>query len=328
MIRRSPAETYLRYLLLHPKKYTNAQVTEICQFAQVDYLGDWYLDRLRAGLTPPKPFFPFDRNHQPSRNFLLLNQLAPIFETDDAGRKAFKILELPRVKEFVEASLISHAPTAAIALMAGRHHRFNCNPLVIERFRAFFWNIDIVDSTELRGLLQLRYMQIEEHANPTVKKQFDPMKRAYYQDARKKAADLPFSPLSAVLSQMQMGILPSGLDVAKVMTLAQNYATARVAEATIQGGRGDSVNALNFAIVAEKMTNTLKELQKPEEDLQKSLATIALRTADDAIPTIHALTAGGGSFTVDTGPKETEHELSAAGDDGDAGPRDGEHSAG
>lgn len=322
MIRRSPAEAYLRYLVLHPKKYTNAQIIEICQFAQVDYLGPWYLDRLRAQLTPPKPFFPFDPDHPASRNFLLRNSLAPLFTPDDAGRKAFKILELPRVKEFVEASLISNAPVNAIAYMATRQHRFVCSPQVIDRFAAFFWDLTLVDSSELRGILQLRYAQLENHADADIKKHYDLMKRAYYQDARKKAADLPFSPLSAMLAQMQMGILPSKLDVAKIMDQARGYAASRVAEATLMAGRGDSVNALNYAIVTEKMTNVLKDMVSPDEDLQKQLASIALRTADDAIPTIHALSAGKGTFTTDTGPKEIAHELPADVDDEGAGAGD------
>ncbi len=316
MIRRSPAEVYLKYLILHPKKYTDAQIIEICQFAQVDYLGNWYLSRLRATLTPPTPFYPFDPSHQRSSHFLYMNGLHPIFHADDAARKAFKILELPRVKEFVEASLISGAPSQAIALMTTRRYRFTCTPTVIERYRAFFWNLQLLDATELRALLQLRYAQLEHHADPEIRRQYDLMKRAYYNDSRKLAADLPFSPISAMLSQMKMGIMPSNLDVAVIIAQAQKFAAIRTAEELMSNGKGAASNALNFAIVAEKMTAVLKDIAKPDEDLHKQLASIALRTADDAIPTVHALTAGGGSFTTDTGPKEIAHELPAGVDDG------------
>lgn len=320
MIRRSPAEVYLQYLILHPKKYTDAQITEICQFAQLDYLGNWYLSRLRANLTPPKPFHPFDRNHTRSANFLYLNQLHPIFHTDDAARRAFKILELPRLKEFVEASIISGAPEAAIAMMASRRFRFkDCTPQVIERYRSFFWNIHLLDATELRALLQLRWAQLLNHPDAEIKAQAVLMSKAYYQDSRKSAADLPFSPISAMLSQMKMGIMPSNLDVAVIITQAQKFAAIRTAEELMANGKGASNNALNFSIVAEKMTTVLKDIAKPDEELQKQLANIALRTSDDAIPTIHALTVGGGSFTTDTGPKENIHELPANVDDGDPG---------
>lgn len=325
MIRRSPAEAYLQYLVLHPKKYTDAQIKDICLFAQVDYLGEWYLKRLRASLTPPKPFFPFDPHHQASRNFLLRNKLAPLFTPDDAGRKAFKILELPRVKEFVEAMLISSAPSNAIAYTVQRRHRFVCTPAVIDRYQAFFWDLTVLDSSELRALLQLRFAQLETHPDTEIKAQYELMKRAYYTDARKAAADLPFSPLTAMLSQMKMGLMPSNLDVAMVVTQAQKFAAVRTAESLLNNGKGDSVNALNFSIVTEKMTSVLKEMAKPDEDLQKQLSSIALRTSDDAIPTIHALTMGGGSFTTDTGPKESAHELPADVDDGEPGDGNGEH---
>lgn len=323
MIRRSPAEAYLQYLILHPRKYTDAQITEIARFAQIDHLGNWYLARLRANLTPPKPFFPFDPNHRPSSNFLYLNKLYPIFHTDEAGRRAFKILEMPRVKEFVESSIISGAPSAAIAVTVTRRQRFTCSAQVIDRYKAFFWDVHLLDSSELRALLQLRYAQLEDHPDAEVKKQHDLMKKAYYSDSRKAAAELPFSPLSALISQMKMGIMPSELDVAMVINQTQKFAAIRTAEALLNNGRGDSGNALNYAIVMEKATSVLKEIAKPDEDLQKQLASIALRTSESAIPTLHALSAGGGgTFTTDTGPKEKAHELPTDGDDGDAGAGD------
>lgn len=319
MIRRSPAELYLQYLILHPKKYTNAQITEIAQFAQVDYLGEWYLNRLRAHLTPPKPFHPFDRDHQASRTFLQGNGLVWLFDVDTDGRKAFKMLELPRVKEFAESMSISNAPSAAIAYGIKRQHKFDCTARTIDRFQAFFWNVHLLDSSELRALLQLRYAQLEDHTDPQIKKQHDLMKRSYYSDSRKLAADLPFSPLSAMLSQMKMGLMPANIDVAGIIETTQKYAAIRLGEALLNNGRGDSSNALNFSIVLEKVTAVKKEVGAAEEDLHKQLSTIALRTDIGAIPTVHALTSGGGSFTVETGPKEIEHELPTNVDDGESG---------
>lgn len=316
MIRRSPAEAYIKYLVLHPKKHTNQDIKDICAFAQLDVLGDWYINRLRAQLDPPAPFHPFDRNHKASRNYILATGLGELFTPDDAGRKAFKILELPRVKEFIEAMIISNAPSVAIAYSCGTQFRFPCAPLVIDRYRAFFWNVDLIDSTELRALLAFRFSLTEDNQDKDIKKQHEFLKRAYWSDARKTAADLPFSPLSALIAQMRMGVMPSDMDLSKVLEMAQRTAALRTVEAVILNGKGDAMKALDFASVIEKTTNVLKEVVKPDEDVRKELSQIALRTSETETPTVHQLSAGGGSFTTDVGPKEVAHEL-PSGDDGE-----------
>lgn len=303
MIRRSPAEVYLKYLLLHGKRYTNAQVIEICQFAQVDYLGEWYLERLRAQLDPPRPFFPADVSHRASRTWLLVNGLSQIFVPDEYGRKAFELLKKPRLKEFVEASLISNAPPLAIAHAIEKTHNTTCAPATIERYRAFFWDVSVLDSTELRALLVLRFEQFSEHPVEEIKKQYPLLKKAYWSDSRRAAANLPFSPVSALLAQIRMGVMPSNFDVAKVMKQTLGVSTLRIYEAVMNDGPGDSKKAYDLAIVAEKLSVVLKEVEQPQEEMQQQLAAIVMRTDENATPTIHQL---GTSFTTDNGPKEEQ----------------------
>lgn len=304
MIRRSPAEVYLKYLLVHPKKHTNEEVIQICRFAQVDYLGNWYLDRLRSLLDPPRPFFPNDPRHRASRTWLLTNGLSFIFNPDEYGRKAFDILKRPRVKEFVESSLISHAPVLAIADAVTRHHNFVCTPKTVERFRGFFWDIENLDSTELRALLMMRNDWMADH--PDFKDQAGAMKKAYWNDPRRSAANLPFSPISALLSQVRMGTMPANLDIAKIMDQTRGVALLRLFEAIAADGPNDSKKALDLSIVLEKITNTMKEVAQPQEEMQKELAAITMRTDDKPTPTVHQLSAGGGSFTTDNGPKQED----------------------
>jgi len=152
MIRRSPAEVYIKYLILHPRKYSNEDIKEILDYVQLDYIGDWYVDKLRGELRPPNPFYPFDRRHKLSRRFLLTNGLIWIFHPDPPGLKAFKILEKPRVKEFVESMVTVGAPSVAIAASVTRTRNFPCDARTIDRYNDFFWNVELVDSTELRAV--------------------------------------------------------------------------------------------------------------------------------------------------------------------------------
>lgn len=317
MIRRSPAEIYIKYLVLHPKKYSNAQIREILQFVQLDYLGDWYVNRLRQKVEPPDPFYPQDKAHKPSYRFLLSNELSWLFHPDEHAKRAFRILEKPRVKEFVESMIATNAPHVAISLALTRQYRFECTSKVIDRYRNFFWNVDLLDSTELRAILQLRVDQLADHANPEVKGQHAAVKNAFWKDPRRTAAGLPFSPLSALISQMQMGMAPSKLDLAKVLTQTQNMVAVRTYEAASNNGKGDSGKAFDYAVVLEKLTNTLEQIVKPDANLRDQLAAIAMRTDDVQIPSIHTLSLG--QHTTEVTPLESSHDLSADLDEGDGG---------
>lgn len=317
MIRRSPAELYIKYLLLHPGKYTNEQVMEIMRFAQLDSLGEWYLERLRASLHPPAPFHPFDASHGPTNKFLLQVGLKGLFQPDREGKRAFSILEKPRAKEFIESMIAVNAPHHAIADALCKQYRIECTQDTVDRYRAFFWNVDLLDSTELRAIIQLRVDSLENDSNPEVKKQHAAVKRAFYKDARKIAADMPFSPMSALSAQMRMGIAPSKIDLAKVLDQSMNITAIRMFEAVINNDRGDSTRALDFAGVLEKISKTLEVVVKPDEDLRKELSAIAMRTDDAKVPTIHQLS--NGRHTAEVAKMEMTNELPAEFDDGEGG---------
>ncbi len=102
MIRRSPAEVYLKYLILHPKRFQDSGILEACEYAQLDGVNARYISRLRGQLPVPKDFAPFDKNHWPSQSFLIKQGLHSIFFPDSHGKKAFELLKLARIKEFIE----------------------------------------------------------------------------------------------------------------------------------------------------------------------------------------------------------------------------------
>lgn len=317
MIRRSPAELYLKYLVLHPKRYTNEQIKEICDLVQLDFLGKWYVDRLRARLKPPVPFYPFDKYHTPSYRFLMTEGLSWIFFPDKSGFKAFDILERARIKEYVEAMIASNAPHTAIAHGVGRQFRYTCDSTVIDRYKEFFWNVDLLDMTELRALLLLRVDQLENHSNPEIKEQHKSVKSASYKDARRAAANMPFSPYSALITQAKMGVMPSQFDMLRLTRMAHEWATVRANEELMSNGNGSSSRAVEYSTIARNFNEILKDVNKPDSDLREQLATIAMRTDDVSLPNIHQLSQG--RHTADVVVMSTTHELPADLDDGDAG---------
>lgn len=317
MIRRSPAELYIKYLCAHPKKYTNEQIEEILQFAHLDFVGNWYVDRIRAKLSPPTPFFPFDRGHSASQQWLYSTGLAWIFHPDKPGLRAFDILEVPRVKEYVEASIASSAPSVAISHAISQYMRFKCEASTIDRYRDFFWNVDLLDATELRALLKFRVDRIADHKNPEIRAQHEALKQAYYKDARKTAAELPFSPIGALLTQMRMGILPSQIDIKNLRKKSEDLSITRVFESMFVNGPGDSKRALDYATVFEKVITVGKEMSDPQDQMRDQIASITMRNDDAPLPSIHTLSLG--KHTTEVARMETTDELPADFDDGDGG---------
>lgn len=308
---------YLRYLLLHPTQYTNEQVREICNFNQIDFLGDWYLERLRLKLCPPVPFYPFDPNHRESHAYLMETGLFWIFLPDKYGDQAFEILGKPRFKEFVETSLICFAESQAITNAMWLFFRYECPPEAIDRYRTFFWDMELLDSTELRALISLRSDVSGSHDNAEIKKQHEHIKNASYRDSRRAAANMPFSPLAFNIAQMKMGFMPSEVDVQAVVRQSQVVASARLNEAMMSEGKGDSVRAADFSAVLERLIRIERDNGNPREDLQASLATITMKTDDAPLPTIYELSQG--RHTAEVVVMEKTNAIPAEYDDGDGG---------
>lgn len=315
MIRRSPAELYIKYLIVHPNKHTNEQIEEIIQFAGLDFLGNWYVNRLREKLKPPTPFYPFNKSHVESQRWLYSTGLAWVFHPDKHGLRAFDILENARVKEYVEAHIASNAPSVAIAFALTRYMQFSAESQAIDRYRDFFWNVDLLDATELRAALRYRIDRLEKHPDPEIAGQYKALNQAYYKDSRKTAAELPFSPIGAMMTGMRMGIVPAHVDVKKLLNQVVGLSAGRAWESMFRDGQGDSKRSLDYATVFEKMINAGKEMSDPQEQMRDQIASITMRTDDAPLPSIHNLSRG--QHTVEVAKMGTTDELSADILDGD-----------
>jgi hypothetical protein len=320
MIRHSPCEFYLKYLVVHPERYTVEYIQESCERKQLDFLNEAYVEYLRTRCLPPNPFYPSDPLHVRSQRFLFKEKLQQLFLPDDDMKITLRMVEHARAKEFVEAMILSGAPLDRIADALGPHRGFPATPKSVEYFKHFFWNIDLVDSTELRALLQLR-APVADHVPEKQKKSAGVLNKAFKDDPRVVAANLPNHPLVAMMSQIRMGLMPRNLDLAGLIETTRTLATMRSLEATMLGGPFDSKKALEFSLVAKNMGEMLGTVVKPDEKLREELATIALKTEEGPVPYINELSAG--SHTVELSPiKALRHEPSGEQSAGDDSPED------
>lgn len=291
MIRRSPAEMYIKYMLLHPKRFSDTVILEACEHAQVDALGVTYLRRLRSSLQSPTEFYPFDEYHWPSQQYLLEQGLQRIFFPDKRGKKAFELLRKPRAKEFIEAMAMVNAPTAAVARIVSRDKGVPCVAADIDTYLSFFWDLSLVDSTEMRALIKLRVSH-SQFKGEDVEAQQEALQGTYWGDARKIAADMPSSPWSAMVAQMRMGLMPEHVDLGHATKGVINILMARIVESACSSGARDAERVLAYTTALKALREVESTLAPPEEMLKKQMAAFGVRTNDKRIPTLLEVTAG------------------------------------
>lgn len=324
---RSPAEFYIKYLLVHPDNHSNKSISKILDQLGLDFISDEYVTGLRDRLARPMPFYPKEGTHSPSQRFIIRHGLREIFRPGTDMKIALAILEYPRAKEFVESMLLSHAPPLAIAGAVSRSRGVATTKASIDLFRHYFWNTELLDSTQFRTLLTFRQEgggasgdEGEDKLSKAQMAMVRASKKAGYLDPRRLAADLPFSPITALMSQMRMGMMPSKMELANVLQQAQVASALKAAEASMYGSDMDSHRAANFAIVAKTMTDILEKVVKPDENLHEDLRKIALRTDPRGLPTIQQLSDG--NHTVELQPVKGTHDdatISGGSDEEDGG---------
>lgn len=291
MIRRSPAEFYIKYLITI--EYENHAIRSLLETLGLDYVADSYIERLRNELHPPEPFYPRDLKHRLSRDFIIREGLYDMFLFDKSMRLAFDILEDARAKEYIETMLLVFAPVLAIAQgLANRFCVLGCDVQTVHKYTHYFFNTGLVDSTEARALLQLRVDSVLANMDPMVKDQWSAVRKASFTDSRHVAAALPHSPVSALIAQIQMGFAPADVDIRRIMNLSEAMAHLRLAESLLANGMEFDRKALNLVQVARTLQEIREAKVKPEEDLRQQLETVALKTEMAQVPLVHDLTRG------------------------------------
>lgn len=312
----SPALYYLKYLTVHPDALSNEAIIERLQDERLDYISEKYIDKVRASMKPPSPFYPTDQRHMASFGFLIDERIHRLFVPDKAMMMARRILQKPLAKEFVESMLLARVPLSPIASYVSQNRGVSITAEALQLYQHYFWNVELLDSSEMRVLLALRVDQAEETV-PELKNKKKALTSAYYKDPRKVAADLPYSPTTAMLAQMRLGIRPGKVDLVLRMMEARDLSIIRATEAIQQDGRDDSMKFLNYVNGGRILEELLQLVSKPEDSMQEALRAIALRTETRDLPTIHQLSDG--RHTVDLAPlKESndadEHTVAGEGD--------------
>lgn len=296
MIRRSPCETYLKYLLSHPDGYTDDDIRKLTKMQQLDYTGKPYLQRLRLTCAPPTPFFPEDRKHQKSQRYIRRERIETLYFPDDDTRAANVILERPRAKELVESLLLTSTHPGWISALLHKRFSMYVEPSAIARYKSYYFNIDLVDSTEMKALLKARAVS-DPSQDADEQVLAVAISDANKSDPRSLSANMASSPLAGMLNVIRAGYLPSNVEVGKLAGAARNVALVGVLESSM---RGSSAQGRDFALVAKMMTEIIEQAGDAQNTLDRELHRLMLETESGKVPHINDLS--GGEHTLDLQP--------------------------
>ena len=301
---RSPAEFYIKALFADTRRLTDEQVQEQLAEDGVDYISTAYLTRLRKKMKVPEPFHPSKQNHIASQQFLVREKLRRFFQPDKLMREALLVFEKPRVREAVESMLLGRVPATSISELIKRTFNVTCTPAGLAIFTHFFWNVDLLDSTQMRLLIKLRFDRDED--DDTFKGRKKLLSSSYFDDARATASTLPSMPASALVVQLRLGFLPNRHELASRLLEVQRIAWLKAIESLAHNGLNDSQKFLNYVHASKLVEEMMQSVARPEDQLREQINTIGLKVETRLLPTITSLS--GGAHTVEMTPIEEDRD--------------------
>jgi len=285
----------LKYLITHPDDYSNEDVQKTVLLQQLDHLGNEYLDRLRGSCVPPSPFFPEDPQHRASQRFLTAERLATIYAQDEVMQNATKLLHTPKAKETIETLCIARADDPWIAAVLKRQG-YSATTEAVARYRLYYFDLELVDSTELKILLEMRGYSpaTEDMSVQTANTLRVNMNKS---DPRRLSSQLASPALAGIMHTIRLGFIPSSVELGKVAASTASVATHQTLESLM---RSSPERARDFSIVAKNMMDILAQPGAIEDSLTEELQSLALETEETDVPHIKQL--GDGTHTVDIQP--------------------------
>lgn len=302
MIRASPCDYYLRYLVTHPDNYVDDQIRNLVKLQHLDFMGMAHMSRIRKSCVPPTPFYPEDLSHAPSQRFLTRERIFSLYHPDKDAKIAIALLDHPRGKDLTEQMLFSGSEPLWVSSILKRV-QFDATPRSIELYRHFYFNTDLVDGTELRAIMGMRAHVDVQSGDPDELNYRDAYKAASKSDLANLTTNSPLSPYSRIMSMLRVGLMPTGVQISRIATAGRAAAVVRSLENSLLGR---SEQARDFALTGKILNELLESVGDVSGDLQKSMMAMVLNTDASEVPSIEQLTQG--NHTMDLLPETAKQE--------------------
>lgn len=162
-----PAEAFIKYLLIREPGITDAIILKT--------LADWsilapireerevYIGFLRQDIDPPEGFNAADRTHRPSMQFLRRQGVYELFFATPAVEEAWDILAHPEKRQVVEQILMARLHLNQAALKVNKTKNWHLSAAGIEKYKQFFWNVDLLSFDEWGKFLYERSSMYDRH---------------------------------------------------------------------------------------------------------------------------------------------------------------------
>jgi hypothetical protein len=313
MIRASPCDYYLRYLVTHPDNYEDRQIRNLVKLQHLDFVGMKHLEHIRKMCLPPNPFYPEQLTHHPSRRFLEKHRIFSLwhYSQDADAECAIKLLDHPRGKELTEQMLFTGCEPLWVSMQLKRVN-FAATPRAIELYRHYYYNTELVSGIELRAIMGMR-SEVDINDTDSDERSF---RENYRYVSKSETANLTtnsaLSPFSRIISMLRVGLMPTGVQISRIATAGRTAAVVRSLENSLMG-RAEP--ARDFALTAKILNELLESVGDVSGDLQRNLMSVALDTDASEVPSIESLTEG--NHTVDLLPEAVRAEVLANAEEDD-----------
>lgn len=295
MVIRSPCEQYLKFLLCHPDGYSPADIRAMVRMQQLDFIGMPYLERLKRDMVIPRPFRPDGAYHTVSMRFMRREGITLLFKPDAHMVTATSILSQPRAKELAESMIISRAdPSWTCAALKKNGHY--ATPESIKLYAQYYFNINLVDATDLRTLLELRSAPDGDTRDPDETRIGTTKYKVSRGDQRRISANMGSPEDALLMSMIRLGHLPTGVDAGRLVAATRIISIIQAKEST---DRGMPTMGKDYALIAKMMTEIMEQTGDPSKSVTEGIADIKLITDGNKTPHIGELM---GEHTLDMQP--------------------------
>lgn len=319
MVRRSPAELYLKYLIVRHESSSDKQIADIARAQHLDPLGAFYIARLRRDVVTPVPFYPENKQHKASFRFLMAKGLFAFFWPNQHVTTALNLLKHPQAKELIEQMLLSRSPVNWI-VGALQREGYRASDKAVVYYKSFFFNVDLVDDLEMRTLLRLRFQATQSATDPDVARMEAAYEKEAWSDPRTAVAAAPIRSLATLMTSVRMGLLPDNASLAKVLATARYVTVVRSIEAAVRNGQYDAERSQAYMSVAAAANTILESVGSPEEDFQSKLSSIRLQTEEGELPMLEDVSRGIHTDDIELpGGQDADSELTGESSDTEPG---------
>jgi hypothetical protein len=149
MIRRSPAEIYIKYRLLLDRDKPIADVTRDLADELVFVPNEKYAARLRERMSIPPDFDPGSLGHRPSQALLRREGVWALFYPSHPVRQAVTLFENLRARMDVQTLITGGVEPEVIVQIVAERHRVPLSVRGLAEFARCFWNTRLLTRQEL-----------------------------------------------------------------------------------------------------------------------------------------------------------------------------------